>query len=273
MSKASFNQIRLETSAYGLYFNTSSVLGNYPNALLFSRIDIIDNTEAGIYSSPPTTKGLQAIFQQCMIESNHKSGAYFYNTNNFEINQCLFEANNKDVAGNKDDLFISFPTQRDAFISIIDSTFIGTDVTYSLYMDSSNNFKIERTYFNDVVTLDYCRYGEVVANKFIGATTFTADVKNTLFWGNSGYATENSGTFSIALHSTTATVTHGLSYTPTAADIGITWTTVGGLLNCTSWSVTGIGANTFTVNLYDANGAAKGPSGTVTGSWKSIKTP
>jgi hypothetical protein len=88
-----------------------------------------------------------------------------------------------------------------------------------------------------------------------------------------GYVTENSGTFSIALHSKTATVTHGLSYTPTASDIGITWTTVGGLLNCTSWSVTGITSTQFVVNLYDANGAAKGPSGTVTGSWKSIKTP
>jgi parallel beta-helix repeat protein len=90
---------------------------------------------------------------------------------------------------------------------------------------------------------------------------------------NLGFVTENSGTFSIALHSKTATVTHGLSYTPTASDIGITWTTVGGLLNCTSWSVTGITSTQFTVNLYDANGAAKGPSGTVTGSWKSIKTP
>jgi hypothetical protein len=81
----------------------------------------------------------------------------------------------------------------------------------------------------------------------------------------------NSGTFSIALHSKTATVTHGLSYTPTASDIGITWTS--SLTNCTSWSVTGISSTQFTVNLYDANGAAKGPSGTVTGSWKSIKTP
>jgi hypothetical protein len=88
-----------------------------------------------------------------------------------------------------------------------------------------------------------------------------------------GYVTENSGTFSIALHSKTATVTHGLAYTPTASDIGITWTTVGGLLNCTSWSVTGITSTQFVVNLYDANGAAKGPSGTITGSWKSIKTP
>jgi hypothetical protein len=89
----------------------------------------------------------------------------------------------------------------------------------------------------------------------------------------SGARVDNSGTFSIALHSKTATVTHGLSYTPSAADIGITWTTVGGLLNCTSWSITGISSTEFTVNLYDANGAAKGPSGTVTGSWKSIKTP
>ena len=88
-----------------------------------------------------------------------------------------------------------------------------------------------------------------------------------------GYVTKNSGTFSIALHATTATITHGLSYTPAATDITITWTTVGGLLNCTSWSVTGIGAATFTVNLYDANGAAKGPSGTVTGSWAARKTP
>ena len=84
--------------------------------------------------------------------------------------------------------------------------------------------------------------------------------------------TFSSGTAgSIALHATHAHVTHGLSYTPSAADIGITWTT--SLTNCTSSSVTGITGSEFVVTLYDANGAEKGPSGTVTFSWKSIKTP
>jgi hypothetical protein len=94
---------------------------------------------------------------------------------------------------------------------------------------------------------------------------------NVKIYGNLNFVTENRGNSSIALHETHAHVTHGLSYTPTAADIGITWTS--SLTNCTSWSVTGITNTEFIVTLYDANGAEKGPSGTVTFSWAARRTP
>lgn len=89
---------------------------------------------------------------------------------------------------------------------------------------------------------------------------------------NQGYVTENSGSGgSIALHSNHTHITHGLSYTPSAADIGITWTS--SLKNCTSSAIEYITSTEFVVRLYDNTGTAKGPSNTVTFSWTVKRNP
>ncbi|SFQ45684.1 Right handed beta helix region [Geopseudomonas sagittaria] len=65
-------------------------------------------------------------------------------------------------------------------------------------------------------------------------------------YGNSGYATENKGTASIAPGSTSVVVTHGLSFTPTAADISIVATNS---TNAAKWWISNITATQFTINV------------------------
>jgi hypothetical protein len=143
-------------------------------------------------------------------------------------------------------------------VTIIGNKFIGTLTAVGPAGDSCTGHDVQ--ILNNIMNCTY----KIGANVLSGITPL-------IISGNTGFVTENSGTGSIALHAKTATITHGLAITPSAGNIHITWTS--SLTNCTSWSVTGIGAAQFTVNLYDATGTAKGPSGTVTFSWDYAKTP
>ena len=68
---------------------------------------------------------------------------------------------------------------------------------------------------------------------------------------NSGYVTENRGTASITTAATSVTVTHGLSFTPTAANISIILTNS---TNAAKWWITNITATTFDIVVNVAPG-------------------
>ena len=78
---------------------------------------------------------------------------------------------------------------------------------------------------------------------------------STIIRNNVGFITENKGTATINSGSTSATVTHGLSYTPTAAECTVTWTE-----NPTNdpgnWWLSGITSTQFTVNVRSDPGAS-----------------
>lgn len=78
-------------------------------------------------------------------------------------------------------------------------------------------------------------------------------------YGNKGYVSENSGTATVPNGATYIDVTHGLAYTPTAAELTIIPTL---LSSAASWWVTDIGATTFRINVNADPGA-----GTATFSW------
>lgn len=82
--------------------------------------------------------------------------------------------------------------------------------------------------------------------------------------GNWGVATEASGTGSIAVGATSATITHGLDITPTAGNIVVTATSSNAVGNV---FVTAVGGTTFQVNATTA------PTGTAfTFSWQAKST-
>lgn len=213
IAKSSFRNIRLQQNTHGLYLVDDDDADYPPNALLLSRVDSIDNTEYGIYANATGafTNGLQATFEECLIESNHKWGAYFYNTNHFKFDHCLFETNNKDTESNIDDLHIEYATERDAFITVEDCNFIGTDVTYSLNLFGVDHIKVERCYFNDAVRISYCKYGDIASNKFVVAPTVNT-VSDIKFAGNEGYITIAAGT---AEASNTDWVSFGVTFAGT----------------------------------------------------------
>jgi hypothetical protein len=305
-SKTIFTNIRCLNNDYGLYlYDAAGPI--ISSEVVFLMCYFGDSTLYGVYDAytfgVATTK---MHFISCTIESNHKYGMYLPHMSDCAVDLCLFEANNKDVSASQDDLYFGAVQN----IAITNCIFIGTDVRFSIFLESNkkatlyNNRVGDRTaishvselslsssYFSGNLELSDVDNAVITSTEIAGQAYTDASCSNVVFIGmnfsgtksfagttmrwinNAGYITENGGTFSIALHSSTATITHNLSYTPAATDITITWTTVGGLLNCTSWSVTGITSTQFVVNLYDSTGAAKGPSGTVTGSWAVRKTP
>lgn len=187
VGKSNFRNLRFEDNTYGIYLIDDG--SPYPpNALSFERVDSIDNTEYGIYSNSSGAFTIGYLtFDTCLIESNHKWGGYFYNTIQCKFDHCLFESNNKDAVASIDDLHIEYATERNAFVSVEDCNFIGTDVTHSLNIFGADHVKIERTYFNDNVTLDYCKYGSVEINEFVVSPTITGNVLNFTFVQNQGY--------------------------------------------------------------------------------------
>lgn len=72
---------------------------------------------------------------------------------------------------------------------------------------------------------------------------------------NRGYVTESSGTGSIASGATTATITHGLSVTPSVEDILITFAEQG-TNDYGRWWISGISSTQFTLNVSADPGAS-----------------
>lgn len=72
---------------------------------------------------------------------------------------------------------------------------------------------------------------------------------------NQGHVTENSGTGTINSGATTATVTHGLAVTPTAANISVVFTEQG-TNDYGRWWISGISSTQFTVNVSADPGAS-----------------
>jgi parallel beta-helix repeat protein len=279
----STNSIINDVYGSTLQYNTIAIdLGSASNAWTFNGCDLSANTGAYSVYIHGLSKGNR--FFGCTLEDNGGVGAQLEDQSNNLFKGCYFEGNDNY------DVVISETAATQGANSFEDCSFDSSKITgktglvafATSYKDKLINCHFLNgagyTYTLAAILLDPGAIdSQVIGCNHNAGTGTLAFIRNlgtgTIINQNPTYVTANSGTFSIALHATTATITHGLSYTPAATDITITWTTVGGLLNCTSWSVTGIGAATFTVNLYDANGAAKGPSGTVTGSWAARKTP
>lgn len=109
---------------------------------------------------------------------------------------------------------------------------------------SRQTYGIELTGTSNLVSANY-----VQGNKTAGVLPGTG---NKVF-GNTGYVTENKGTASIGTAATSVTVTHGLSYTPTVADVSVTPTT--GLGSASTFWVNNFTATTFQINLNVAPGS------------------
>ena len=83
---------------------------------------------------------------------------------------------------------------------------------------------------------------------------------------NQGFVTENIGTGTIVNGSKTATITHGLNYTPNSADISITWTNNPTNDTGNYW-ISGITSTQFVVNVRNDPGATGASF-----SWQVVKT-
>jgi hypothetical protein len=98
-----------------------------------------------------------------------------------------------------------------------------------------------------------CYQCVVLGNRFSAANLIRGG-STAIIGQNDGYVTETSGTAAtITAAATTVVVTHGLSYTPTAADITVTPTNSMG--SATKFWVDTIGATYFTINVDQVPGA------------------
>ena len=111
-------------------------------------------------------------------------------------------------------------------------------------------------------------YNIIIGNQ-IGSTYTTSihiEGGNTIIKQNQGFVTENSGTATLLNGQTTIVVTHGLSYTPSAKDITITFTELP-TNPTTGWMVGTFTATQFTLTANDP-GASN-----LDFSWHANKTP
>lgn len=83
----------------------------------------------------------------------------------------------------------------------------------------------------------------------------STNAATTKVYQNQGWVTENKGTGSITSAATSATVTHGLNYTPDPGEITINFTE-NPTVASTIWYLSNIGATTFDINVAVAPGAS-----------------
>jgi hypothetical protein len=174
--------------------------------------------------------------------------------------------------------------------SISDIWETGTDAVNGIEMRGCQRFKVSNVYLKDnvygILMLDgagavhstdnmFCNiytdghsggaYKEYDANQDYNMlsnfnsrnddTPMTINGVHTIIRNNLGHVTENSGTGSITSGSTSDVITHGCSFTPTAADITITLTENPTNTPGAIWVDT-IGATYFTVNCENDPGAS-----------------
>jgi hypothetical protein len=142
----------------------------------------------------------------------------------------------------------------------------GTDTanTYDAIYCNGDDWTIQGNVFGTAgnvrywINLDTSSQRNIVTGNSMpnnGGTDRLTNAGSNIVRMNSGYITENSGTGTINNGATSATITHGLGYTPAAADICITLTENPTNTPGAIWVDT-IGATTFQVNCENDPGAS-----------------
>jgi len=155
------------------------------------------------------------------------------------------------------------------------NTYSGIKLTSYCIKGSIINNIIENLYTGNMkygleiaaTTVDYMR---VSLNHFSGATSPSyiiagALAHQSIVRSNTGYVTENGGTATLWNLTSSITISHGLSYTPTAGDISVTPIT--NLSNCTQYWFDTIGAANFVIHVGDA-GAEKNTLANIEFAWR-----
>lgn len=203
----------------------------------------------------------EAIISDSIVYDSWAAGYIFDLCDTAHISNCM--ARNTNLSGSatifdKGGLFIDTNTECiiEGF-TVIDDQGVGTTpygirgggTGASTYITDANllgPFTVEATRLSG----DYVR---IIGGNLNGNVVSTATIFKTHF--TRGYVSENNGTDSIVSGTTAKIVTHGLSYTPSAAEIGITPTNnptnTPGLI-----SITNITSTQFTVNCENDPGAS-----------------
>lgn len=219
---------------YGPLENSQAAISVYKNINSIISGNIIKNFGSGILSN----SGTNVLIDNNIITDTNSSGSL--------------------VTFNKGSLWANGNT------NIIISNNLCLDTTgltpYGAYLTNNTNAYLENNKFtgpfttNALKTTGTSAYLQMKDNNFTG-TLSLGTITNKLIRNNTGYVTEASGTGTIANGATSATITHGLSVTPTLADISITLgenpTNTPGAI----W-VSNLGATTFVVNCENDPGSS-----------------
>ncbi len=153
-------------------------------------------------------------------------------------------------------------------LSRVQDNFLMAHNTYSglRLHDSSGNIISGNTFYNCKWSVDETTDGgnsgnliyDNIENTIAQSPTMT--LQSTKIRGNSGYVTENSGTFTILTGATSTNITHGLSYTPAIGDLTMT-------ANAAMGSATYLYADNFNASWFLIKSNADPVSVNITGGW------
>jgi parallel beta-helix repeat protein len=188
----------------------------------------------------------RVAFQNCTFRENNLVGLSMATVADSIVSGCVFNGNSQAT----DNTYANLRLNK---VSAVDSSRV--IVSGNMFLDgglaNGPNYHIQLS------AADNCL---IVGNDLSDAPTtaavlISAGSGGNVFKANAGYITSNSGTGSIASGATTAVITHGLSITPTAANIHVTFTENPTNDPGNSW-VSTIGATQFTVNVRSDPGAS-----------------
>jgi hypothetical protein len=168
--------------------------------------------------------------------NNQYRGIYVQAGVNYSFSNCQAVANSMVSSNSYDGMSIDGVGVTD--VSIIGGVY-GNTGGWPGYNNQKNGIGISSGSINNYVIIGADLTGNVTAGLTDGGTGTTKYI-----YGNSGYKTSNSGTATIT-SGTSVTVTHGLSITPTSADISVTPTSS---IGANSLWVDTITSTTFKIN-------------------------
>lgn len=201
---------------------------------------IIENNEVFLtsgYSGITHEGGNDGLISNNIVYRSDKHGIYIHTSENITIHDNILIENSQVSAGSYDGIRIGTST-----IGIR----VKNNVAYDSQAIKTQNYGVQEAGGD---------YNTIIGNDVrFNLNNIIKVGSNTETKGNQGYVTENAGNATLAIVSSSITVNHGCSYTPTLGDIQVTPNR--DLGNCTYYWIDTITSTQFTIHV-GAAGAAK----------------
>jgi hypothetical protein len=212
------------------------------------RDNLCEGSNAGIKVTGNTGPDAHFVIDSNTIRNNRSVGIHCEMSVRLDglwvINNDIFD-NNTSAGGNPYAI---------RFIGGIAPAFRRVHIKNNNMYDSGGGTQTTQIRFEGGSAFD--TFLEISGNSFTGTAFSSLPSGSYVFvHNNQGFTTEAKGTGTINSGTTSATITHGLSYTPTLAEVSIIWgenptNTVG------TWWVSGITSTQFVLNVENDPGAS-----------------
>jgi len=191
----------------------------------------------GVYIQAPGTGVINGVrFNGLRCQNNYSHGVVLGNGTNIQFANCDITGNSQGSSGTNSGLYIAANVSNWQVVGgkIGQEDGYAATQAYGILVNSgtSNNYQI---------------IGVDLIGNATAALSDGGSGTSKYIYGNLGLVTSASGTSSVAVGQTVASITHGLSFTPNAQDIAVGFTTAPANSGVSSLYVTAITSTTFQI--------------------------